>query len=286
MKILFNYAHNKFYQSQKLNTKTGYEIGGFDKVFEYGFKDIDSVFYNNNKHILDQPKGAGYWVWKYYFTKRLLSNNDIPEDAYIFYADSGSRFVDSIDKLISVMDRDKISIMTFRQNHQSYIWSKRDAFILTNTDEPKYTHTAARVGGWYLLKKNDESRKFIDECYNYSLDYRIITDTPNEMGVDNYKGFICNRHDEMITTLVSKKWELFPYRNPSQWGYIGDVNYTDNMYGDEGLKIMIQKFGELSTWGNKYGVYFHGESLNQYPEMYVDDKSTYPTIIELHKDPN
>ena len=34
MKVLFNFAHNKFYQSQKLNSETGLGIGGFDKVFE------------------------------------------------------------------------------------------------------------------------------------------------------------------------------------------------------------------------------------------------------------
>jgi len=189
----------------------------------------------------------------------------------------------SIDHLINVMDRDNISIMTFRQNHQSYIWTKRDAFILTGTDEPKYTHSAARAGGWFLLRKNDESRKFINECYDYSLDQRIITDSPNELGLDNYPGFICNRHDETITTLVSKKWGLFPYRNPSQWGFIGDVNFTDNIYGEEGLRRMVEKFGALAIWGDKYGCYFHGELLNQYPEFYVDDKSTYPTIIELNK---
>lgn len=43
--------------------------------------------------------------------------------------------------------------MTFRQNHLSYIWTKRDAFILTGTDSPEYTHTGARVGGWFLLRK-------------------------------------------------------------------------------------------------------------------------------------
>lgn len=286
MKILFNYAHLKFYNSQKLNTQTGYEIGGFDKVFEYGKKDIDEEFYNQYKHILDQPRGAGCWLWKFYFAKKLLEDISIPENSYIFYADSGSKFIDSIDKLIDVFERDNLSVMTFRQNHLSYIWTKRDAFILTETDSPEYTHTGARVGGWFLLKKNDFSREFINQCYNYGVDYRIITDSPSELGVPDYDGFIENRHDEAIITLVSKKFKLFPYRNPSQWGFIGDVNFTNNEYGEKGLKKMEEKFGKISTWGNKYGCYFHGESLNQYPPFDIDDKSNYPTILDLHKSPN
>ena len=59
MKVLFNYAHNKFFKSQKLNSETGLGVGGFDKVYEYNKKDIDSTFYENYKHILDHPRGAG-----------------------------------------------------------------------------------------------------------------------------------------------------------------------------------------------------------------------------------
>jgi hypothetical protein len=261
MKVLFNYANLKFYNSQKLNTQTGLTIGGFDKAFEFRKEDIDQEFYQKNKHILDQPRGAGYWLWKFHFVMRLLNDDSIPEGSYIFYADSGSKFIGSIDELIKVFERDNLSVMTFRQNHLSYVWTKRDAFILTETDSPEYTHTGARVGGWFLLKKNDFSREFMGKCHDYGCDHRIISDSPNELGVPNYGGFIENRHDETIITLVSKKYGLFPYRNPSQWGFIGDVNFTDNMYGEEATKRMVEKFGELSTWGNKYGNYFHGESL-------------------------
>ena len=286
MKILFNYADLKFYESQKLNTKTGYEIGGFDIVHEFNKKDIDVKFYNDNKHILDQPRGAGYWLWKFYFADKLLNDDSIPEDTYIFYADSGSKFIGSIDELIKVVERDNLSVMTFRQNLMSYVWTKRDAFILTDTDSQEYTHTGARVGGWFLLKKNDFSREFMRKCLDYGCDYRIISDSPNELGVPNYEGFIENRHDETIISLVSKKYGLYPYRNPSQWGFIGDVNFTNNKYGEEGLKEMEEKFGKMSTWGNKYGCYFHGESLNQYPSIDISDKSTYITILDLHKKPN
>ena len=285
MKILYNFAHNRFLESQKLNTKTGYEIGGFDMIYQYGMNNIDKIYYNKNRHILDQPRGAGYWMWKFYFAKRLLEHDSIPEGSYIFYADSGSKFIGSIDSLIEVMDRDKISVMTFRQNHLSYIWTKRDAFVLTGCDEEIFTHTGARVGGWILLKKDDESRKFINQCYEYSQDYRIITDLPNQCGLPNYGGFIDHRHDESIISIVSKQFDYYPYRNPSQWGVMGDTYLTNNKYGDEGLKEMEERLGKISTWGNKYGCYYHGESLRQYPDITIDDRSTYPTILDLHKDP-
>jgi hypothetical protein len=52
------------------------------------------------------------------------------------------------------------------------------------------------------------------------------------------------------------------------------------------FNLMIEKFGDINTWSEKYGCYFHGESLLQYPEINIDNKSTYPTIINLTRNPN
>lgn len=286
MKILFNYAHNRFLGSQERCTKTGYEIGGFDKVFQFRYNDIDEKFRENNGQILNQGRGAGYWLWKYYFAVKLLNDNEIPENSYIFYADSGSHFVDKIDHLIDVMERDETPIIIFRQNHSAYVWTKRDMFILMDADTEKYTHTAQRVGGWFLFKKNDFNRKFFQECLNYGCDPRILTDMPNQLGHPNYNGFRDHRHDESLISIMAKKYDLFPYRNPSQHGFIDDVNFTNNRYDEIGLNNMVEKFGPISTWMSKYGCYFHGESLKQYPDLVIDDKSTYPTIIELTRNPN
>lgn len=286
MKILYNYAHNKFLNSQERCTKSGYEVGGFDKVYQFRYDDIDEEFRTKNQFILNQPRGAGYWLWKYYFAVKLLNDDSIKEGDYIFYADSGSHFIDSIDKIIEVMERDKTPIVTFRQNHSAFIWTKRDMFILMDADTPKFTHTGQRVGGWFLFKKDDFSRKFFKECLDYSCDPRILTDIPNQLGHANYPGFRDHRHDESLISIMSKKYDLFPYRNPSQHGFVDDVNFTENRYDEEGLKKMVEKHGPISTWLHKYGVYFHGESLKQYPELSIDDKSTYPTILELTRNPN
>jgi hypothetical protein len=285
MKILYNYAHKKFLKSQEFCSKTGYEVGGFDKVYQFRGNDIDDNFYYKNRHILEQSRGAGYWLWKYYFADKILNDKSIPEDSYIFYADSGSHFIDSIDKLIEVMERDKTNMITFRQNHMAYIWTKIDMFILMDALDKKYTHTGQRVGGWFLFKKNDFSRKFFTECLNYSCDYRILTDSPSELG-NNFSGFREHRHDESLISIMAKKYDLYPYRNPSQHGFADDVDFTNNRYDEEGFNLMIEKFGDINTWSEKYGCYFHGESLLQYPEINIDNKSTYPTIINLTRNPN
>lgn len=289
MKIAFNFAHNTFIEAQKLNTKTAYENGCVDKVFEYNMSDIeklDSDFYEANKKILLQNRGAGYWLFKFFFMNYLLNDNKIEENSYIIYSDSGSYFIDSVDKIIEVLERDKTPIFLSRQNHLSYVFTKRDMFILTNSDEHKYTHTCQRAGGWHIVKKCDISREFYKECLYFGTDIRILTDLPNQCGIDNYNGFLTHRHDESLVSILAKKYDLYPYRNPSQHGFCDDIDWTHKKYGEKGLIEMIDKYGTISTWLSKYGLYFHGESLNQYPLIFIDEKSTYPQIFHLHRNSN
>jgi hypothetical protein len=272
-KILFNYAHNKFLNSQVHNSETGLKIGNFDKVYQFRFEDIDKDFYEKNKHILNQHRGAGYWLWKYYFAVKLLNDSSITEEDRIFYCDSGSEFVNSINSMIDVFDRDNLSVMTFLQLHKSAFWTKRDAFVYTNCDEPRFTETSQRVGGFFMFKKDDFSIKFFNELLHYGQDYRIITDAPNQCGLPNYSGFRDHRHDESLISIIAKKYELYPYRNPCQFGLEEIVKASDNIYTRENYNTFISK------GGYNYGTF------EQYPPIIIDDKSTYPTIINLTRNP-
>lgn len=270
-KILFNYAHNMFLESQRKNSFTGMRIGNFDECFSFSIKDIDEKFYLKNKHILDQPRGAGYWIWKYYFADKILKDKNITKDDIIFYADSGSHFVDKIDKVIDVFKRDNLSVMTYSQLYISSMWTKRDAFILTGCDEPKYSETSQRVGGFFMFRKDDFSINFFEELLNYSQDYRIITDSQNECGLPNYPDFIEHRHDESLISLISKKYDLYPYKNPTQTGFLFS-NITNNLYTKQNYENYI------NNGGTKFGTFV------QYPDIITDDKSTYQTIIDLTRD--
>ncbi len=47
------------------------------------------------------------------------------------------------------------------------------------------------------------------------------------MGLPNYEGFIDNRHDQTVLSLLAKKWGIIPFRDPSQWG--NDYNYANDI---------------------------------------------------------
>ena len=49
---------------------------------------------------------------------------------------------------------------------------------------------------------------FIKEWLEYSQDYRLITDSPNECGLPNYPEFADHRHDQAIFNILCLKYNL------------------------------------------------------------------------------
>ena len=70
------------------------------------------------------------------------------------------------------------------------------------------------------------------EWLAYLTDRRIVSDDPNVMGKDNPKSFRDHRHDQSVLSLLSKKWGLPAFRDPSQYGeYLsGNEKYLRGPY--------------------------------------------------------
>ncbi|MWB94513.1 hypothetical protein GON26_09065 [Flavobacterium sp. GA093] len=103
--VLVNYADKNYTKSQKINTKSAIKIGCFEEVISFSPNDIDECFYNKNKNILDKKRGNGYWLWKPYFIKKALQN--IKEGELLFYCDSGSYFLNSINELLESTEKNQ-----------------------------------------------------------------------------------------------------------------------------------------------------------------------------------
>lgn len=228
MNILINYANEVFADKQQLNSKTGIEIGLFDKVISYSPRDIDKAFYLKNKHILKSSRGDGYWLWKPYFIKKSL--DAVNTGDFVFYCDSGSHFIKPITPLIDISIVNKQDIIAFELAHIEKIWTKRDAFYYMDCDESKYYNSQQILGSFSLWRKSALSMDFVNEWLNYAQDDKIITDLDNQCGLPNYPKFQDHRHDQSIFSLLIKKYNLEVYRDPSQYGNNETQNYHNSKY--------------------------------------------------------
>lgn len=228
MIIAINYADETYAVTQKFSSKCALKFGA-DRVVEYSPKDISEEFRSAHSDIFSCSRGAGYWIWKPYIIRDAL--NKAKEGDYIVYTDSGSAFVNKVNHLIDAMEQQKTDIMVFSLTRLEKCYSKRDAFILMDCDEASFYNTPQRIGGYIIVKKTRHSCEFIEEYLRYASDIRIVSDMENTQGEENYEGFVENRHDQTVLSLLSKKWNLPAFRDPSQFGN----NYEE--FSEEVIRI-------------------------------------------------
>ena len=196
--------------------------GHFNGYSDFSLKDIDLDFLNKNKHILEQRRGVGYWLWKPYFIKKVYDTLD--EGDYLFYIDSGTSIVSSLDSLFDLCNNNN-GILLFENrdgnpHKQIWIneqWTKGDCFTKMDCDEEKYYKGYQCSANLQLYCKNSFSNNFINEYLNYAQDEDIITDKPNALS-SNRPAFIDHRHDQSILSLLAIKHNIILQPSPSECG--------------------------------------------------------------------
>lgn len=226
MKIAISYANDKFKNTQLYNAKTAEKKGNFDKIISYSPEDIDDSFKEKNRLILESKRGNGYWLWKPYFVYRTLS--ECNDGDYVFYCDSGAFYVNKIDYLIKALESSKQDMLVFELPFLESQFTKRDIFIHLNQDTKKYSDSNQIMATCFLIKKTKTTLKFVKEWLELCQIKELITDDDNIMyKKKNYDNFIENRHDQSIFSLLCKKYNLIPHRDPCQFGENFKKYYKD-----------------------------------------------------------
>lgn len=217
MKILLNYASGgRFAKSQILNSQSGL-AAGFNVVYQMSHADIDRRFAEDNASILSQNRGAGYWLWKPYFLDKLVWQ--IGEDDILFYADSGSVFVKTVEPIFQTIANDRSGVVAFNMSggHLEKHWTKRDVFRTTDTDSDPYTDTPQRMASFMVFRGTEFAKALVREYLNLCCNPHLITDDPNMDGWVE-PGFQDNRHDQSIWSVLTKKHRVATLPDPTQWG--------------------------------------------------------------------
>ena len=165
------------------------------------------------------------YLWKPYFLNKAY--RELKDGDYLIYTDAGSIFINKIQYLIDCMEREKLDMMVFSLQKEMLErkYTKRDAFVLMGCDNKAFTDTPQSIGGYVVLKKSAFVEKFIAEDLQYAQDERMITEQENTQGLENYPDFVAHRHDQSIWSLMSKKYHIKRFRDPSQFGL---VNHYEN----------------------------------------------------------
>lgn len=177
------------------------------KTFEYNDIFLKSTsFYKNHKDILDQKRGAGYWLWKPFLilhTMGLIDENEI-----ILYLDS-HHTIKNVEVIKFIEGNIPQNIFsTINPGTTNKLWTKRDCFILMECDNKNFWDENQTEAGQIAFRKNTFTIEFLKNWLNYAIDPRIITDIANTQGKPNFDSFIDHRHDQSILTNLLIKYKI------------------------------------------------------------------------------
>lgn len=160
-------------------------------------------FYKENKHILGQSRGAGYWLWKPYLLYQIAK--DASDGDIFLYMDCGDSINDygAVSKYLkSVLaeDREFLGLMgCFPQS----MYTKRDCFIGMDCDTQYYWGFTQIEAGVIAFKNTPWVRsKILAQWLTYALNQYLLTDLPNIYGKENLPDFKDHRHDQSILTNI------------------------------------------------------------------------------------
>jgi len=216
MKVLISYCNDKYKPSQHYLKESAYTVGGVDRVISYDDVWLKTQeFYLKNKFILDQPRGAGYWIWKPFII--LNTFEELSQDDVLLYVDAGLEIIENLDPLYDLLSDKNPKVFFSNDFHVNKKWTKKDTFVLMNCDEPKYRDGYQLHGGYHVWRNTEENKEFLKEYQRFLRDPRIVTDCTNMCGL-NSPEFEDHRHDQSVLSLLSIKYELEIFRDPSQFG--------------------------------------------------------------------
>lgn len=207
MKFTLTTFSNDLYQDRQfelLNYSSNLNI--FDLISFKTEKWLQSTeFYRENNGILNQPRGAGYWLWKPFIILEALKQ--IKDNDSIMYIDCGDFYNKNILSYVSPI-LEKETCLLLGGGYPNKDWTKRDCFYYMNCDKKEYHDVIQLEAGVQFWKKTEQSIKILEEQIKYGKDYRIITDAPNESGYHNFDSFKDHRHDQSILTNLFVKYNL------------------------------------------------------------------------------
>ena len=218
--LLINYADRGFAEAQKLNTHTGVLVGGLDRAVPYRREHLDAGFCERNRDVLEQPQGAGCWLWKPYVVVRALKE-EMNDGDILFYADSGCFFVAAVAPVLEMcLQRPDKPILLFTGDpaNANRRYAKRDCFHYMGLDREPFLSAPQSIASFFVCRKTDFTVSFFEEWLHLAEDPRLLTDQPNQCGLPNYPDFAGHRYDQSILSLLGAKHGVSTCPDISQWG--------------------------------------------------------------------
>jgi len=229
MNYLVSFADSRMYKSLIRLSKQAHTFKFFDKIFLLNECNLSNSFKKKFKNnLILGSKGYGYWCWKPEIIMNIM--NEINNGDCLLYVDAGCHLnIHGKKRLLEYFDlikKESKGIIAFQavepnnknsklkydgrklRNLKNYKWIKGDTLDYFNVrNNNTITNAQEIAGGVFLIKKCEQSIRIIKEWQKIiHTRFDLISDTASVS--PNLSGFIENRHDQSIWTLLCLKHQI------------------------------------------------------------------------------
>lgn len=206
---LITFADSKFQKAAKRLAFEAKELGEIDEIIIYNDDNFEDDYYKTHGDWIEShPRGHGYWIWKSYFSLRSL--NQMREDDILVYLDAGCAInfsnIKKFNYYIHLVQKSQLGLVCFFNGYTEKHWDKGDVidfFECRNNDE--ILNSMQIMSGVWIARKNKRIIRMFEDWYRITNCYHyLIDDTPSKS--PNEDGFVENRHDQSIFSLLIKNY--------------------------------------------------------------------------------
>jgi hypothetical protein len=173
---------------------------GFDHIYSFKRSHISPDFWENNKLILEHPRGSGYWLWKPYFILKAMKEQ--PLGSIIFYADSSVVFKKPIGPLVKLLDQYNMIIPINGTFNPVVSQIKKEAYAAF--DKPLTDDILQNPATWAFfiaLKNTPENQLFIEKWLKTCGNAPAVMDQPQDKD-SQMPGFDMHLHDQALLSVL------------------------------------------------------------------------------------
>jgi hypothetical protein len=193
------------------------DVSGLFQSFEIcRQKDLDASFVDRFRHVLEEERGGGYWIWKVPLIQQHLKRLQYGD--ILVYLDGGDRVdkkgIDRFWWYVEQMQRTNTSILAFNKDqNKEFRWTSDAMFkyfnVTPNTSLwDKVAETGQYTASVLIMRKTAQLDSIMAMC-NQTLydDPYLFTDYYNKATKAKRRNFHEHRHDQSVFSIVRK---LFP----------------------------------------------------------------------------
>ena len=248
--VLLSFA-NTDYSDSLIRLRKETEVFPFDERVFLTEKDLKPEL-RKKIHWFKHRRGYGYWRWKGFIIYNQLQRME--DGDILVYSDAGNVFnykgIPRFLEYIKMLDNSISGILAFQERYKEKEYTKADLFEFLNVNSGDSAMESNQLlSGCIFLKKNNITLTLTKQWYDINLyHYDLVTDKRSK--IPNYDGFIENRHDQSVFSLLAKKFNPIVLETDefiavdNNWDKLSEkpIHARRARYSDQSLKKKIKRF--------------------------------------------